>query len=191
VGQSAIHYLQQFPEAEIYSFEPVAATYEKLINATRPFARVHPFPCGMGREPGRTVIHVNPLDTTSSIVHQRPEDRLETIELETIDGFTEKQRVETVDFLKIDTEGFDLEVLAGATSLLRRQKIHFVQVECEPVVATKKFASFSAVAEFLEKFDYQLFGVYEQQPEWDGRNRLLYWNALFICEKLVEAGARL
>jgi FkbM family methyltransferase len=157
VGQSALNYLSQFPQAEIYSFEPVPATFEKLVAATRPFGRVHPYKFGMGREPGQTTIHVNPLNTISSIKLSRPEDHPETIELETIARVAERHGLDTIDFLKVDTEGYDLEVLAGAAPLLQQQKIH----------------------------------VYEQQPEWDGRHSLLYWNALFISEKLIARDARL
>lgn len=35
----------------------------------------------------------------------------------------------SVDFLKIDTEGYDLKVLKGAESLLRKRRIRFVQFE--------------------------------------------------------------
>jgi hypothetical protein len=34
-----------------------------------------------------------------------------------------------VDFLKIDAEGYDLKVLKGAESLLRRRRIRFIQFE--------------------------------------------------------------
>jgi len=63
--------------------------------------------------------------------------------------------------------------------------------ECEPVVRTKTFVDFPTLVEFLGGFGYRLFGVYEQQTEWDGRNTLLYWNALFICEKLIAQDAKL
>lgn len=191
IGQSALRYVHEFPRAEIYSFEPVAATYQELVAATRRFSRVHPYNFGMGREAGDAQINVNPISRISSIVQNRPEDHPETIKLETIADFAESHRLEAIDFLKIDTEGFDLEVLAGAAPLLRQQRIHFVLSECEPVVRTKKFVAFPALADSLAEFDYSLFGVYEQQPEWDGRNMILYWNALFIGSKLIAQDARL
>jgi FkbM family methyltransferase len=191
VGQSALSYLEEFPRAEIFSFEPVAATYQELAAATSRFPRVHPFNLGMGRAAGQMLINVNPISRMSSIKLSRPEDHSETIELETIAGFCKKHHVENIDFLKIDTEGFDLEVLTGAIPLLEQQRVHLIQCECEPVLRTKQFASFSDLAEFLAGFGYRVFGVYEQQPEWDGRNMLLYWNAIFICEKLIGKGSRL
>jgi len=191
VGQSALSYVREFPRAEIFSFEPVAATFQELVTATRQFPRVHPYKLGMGREPGEAIINVNPISRMSSIGLSRPEDHPETITLETIAGFVEKHRLGTIDFLKIDTEGFDLEVLAGAAPLLHQQKVRFVQSECEPVLRTKQFVNFSALADFLADFGYGLFGVYEQQPEWDGRNMLSYWNALFVCKELIAQDARL
>ena len=191
IGQSALNYVRQFPQAEIYSFEPVTATYRELVVATRKFPRIHPYHLGMGREAGKTTINVNPHSAISSIKLCRPEDHPETIELETIARFAKELNLKTIDFLKVDAEGYDLEVLAGAAPLLQEQKIHFVLVECEPVVRTRNFADFPALAEFLGGFGYRLFGVYEQQPEWEGRHYLLYWNALFICEKLIDRGSKL
>jgi hypothetical protein len=81
-------------------------------------------------------------------------------------------------------------VLAGAAPLLQRQQILFVLSECEPLVHTQRFVGFFALAEFLGGFGYRFFGVYEQQPEPEG-NSLLYWSALFICEKLDSTKRRL
>ncbi len=143
----------------------------------------------MGREPGRAAIHVNKNSAISSILPNNPEDHTEPIELESIDHFAQKQNLAKIDFLKVDTEGYDLEVLAGASHLLQRQKIRYVFCECEPVVRTRRYASYSALAEFLGSFGYLPFGVYDQQPDqldWLGKNSLLYWNALFLCEELAN-----
>ena len=196
VGQSAVSFSNKFPQAEIYSFEPVRETYRELAATARHLPRVHTYNVGMGREPGQLAIHVNPNSQLSSVMVRRPEDRHESIAVDTIAGFAETHKVEKIDFLKIDTEGYDLEVLSGAAPLLREQRIHFIFTECEPMPRTKdrtdfRYADFTAITGFLGGFGYQVFGVYEQQLEWDGRNALLFWNALFICEKLIPKGAKL
>lgn len=194
IGQSALSYLREFPQAQIYSFEPVAATYRELAAAAKPFPRIHAYNLGMGRQPGKAVIQVNPVSSTSSIVRKRPEDQPESINIETIAGFADAHHIECIDFLKVDTEGYDIEVLLGAERLLRMQQVHFIMVECEPVARLQTehaFVDFTSLVKFLSGFGYQVFGVYDQQPEWDGRNVLRYWNALFICEKLIPCGSRL
>ncbi len=191
IGQTALAYAREFPSAKIYSFEPVTASFEQLVAATRHVSRIHAYKLGMGSRPGEAVIHVNPTSTKSSIKVSRPEDRSETIAIETVAGFSRANGLESIDLLKIDTEGYDLEVLAGAAPLLEQQRIHFVLSECEPLAGSDQFVSFAALSGFMKNFGYRLFGVYGQQPEWDGRNQLLFWNALFLCEKLVAKGATL
>ena len=190
-GKSALTYLREFPRAEIYSFEPVASTYRQLVASTQAFSRVHAYNLGLGREPGVTTINVNPDSQLSSIGLNRPGSHTESIQIDTLAGFVAKHQMESIDFLKIDTEGFDMEVLAGASPLLQQQRIHLILCECEPVVRTRNFVDLATLAEFLSRFGYEFFGVYEQQPDWGGRNELLFWNGLFVCKKLVAPGANL
>jgi FkbM family methyltransferase len=194
IGQSALTYSREFPKAEIYSFEPVSATYSILAAQTKSLPRVHCFHLGMGPEAGQSVIHVASDSRKSSMLLERPEDHSETVAVETIAGFARKQGLKRIDFLKVDTEGFDLKVLEGAAPLLRRRQVGFIQIECQPMhrpADEHSFVDFHSLVEFLGGFGYQLFGVYEQQPEWDGRNRIMFWNAIFIGEQLVPAGSRL
>jgi hypothetical protein len=138
----------------------------------------------MGNEPGKAIIHVDPQTFGSSIVHPIGEST-ESVSMTTASGFAREHGIDTVDFMKIDTEGFDLDVLAGATDLLREQRIRFVMAECEPLPVTKYFVSFGDLANFFAEYPYKLFGIYRQQPHWDGKKSVLYFNALFICDQLV------
>ena len=47
----------------------------------------------------------------------------------TLDRFCSERRVEQIDVLKIDTQGFEFEVLKGASSMLARQAIKFIYFE--------------------------------------------------------------
>lgn len=183
VGQSALEYAERFRNATIYSFEPVSATYDKLTSATRHVERVRCFHLAMGSEAGEAAINVHPDSLGSSMVHETG-GAAEKISVTTPSGFARENGIEKIDFMKVDTEGFDLQVLAGAVPLMRDQRIRFLMVECEPLAVTGYFVSFNAMAKFVEDYPYKLFGIYRQQPDWDGRKSLLYFNALFICDEL-------
>jgi hypothetical protein len=47
----------------------------------------------------------------------------------TLDSYCNQQRIERIDVLKIDTEGYDLYVLRGSTQMLAKGAIRFVYVE--------------------------------------------------------------
>lgn len=52
-----------------------------------------------------------------------------TVSLTTLDNFSERQKIERIDFLKIDVEGAELAVLRGARRLLAERRIRFIQFE--------------------------------------------------------------
>jgi FkbM family methyltransferase len=187
-GQSSVPYVQQFPNASIYAFEPVAGIFEQLKQATGNSPRVHAFCCGMGREPGASSIHVNAeYSTISSICNARPGDIEQAIKLDSIDHFCGEHQIKLIDFMKIDTEGYELEVLAGAVQMLERQAIRLMMIECDPIGTNKVFVSYQSLLDFLGKYGYQLFGIYGQSRYWDGRRAMEYFNPLFICRTLAES----
>lgn len=191
VGQSALAYAEGFPSAEVYSFEPVSATYHQLCANTRSVPRIRAYQLAMGSATGQSVIHVRDESVKSSLRHQSAESHPETIQVETIADFATLHNLSRIDLLKIDTEGFDLEVLAGAGSALEQGRISLVQTECQILPRSSYFVSLNAVAEYLQRFRYELLGIYEQQPEWGGENILCYCNAVFVSPRLSARGARL
>ncbi len=55
-----------------------------------------------------------------------------TVETTTLDEYMAQAGLERIDFLKIDTEGFDINVLRGAAGALRRGAIGTIQFEFIP-----------------------------------------------------------
>ncbi|MCK3658514.1 hypothetical protein A4G18_07265 [Pasteurellaceae bacterium Pebbles2] len=70
----------------------------------------------------------------------------ENISLITLDEHSEIQKLSSIKLLKIDAEGFDLNVLAGAKNLLAKHKpVIFIEVHFESFMQTKAY---------LETLDY-------------------------------------
>ncbi len=57
--------------------------------------------------------------------------RLTQVDLRTVDDFCDEQRIAHRGFLKIDTEGSDLDALKGAGLCWRTQNVDIVQVRPE------------------------------------------------------------
>lgn len=90
----------------------------------------------------------------------------EKVPIETLDSFCERNGISHIDFLKIDTEGFDLNIMLGAGGMLARHCVDLVQAEVLMNADNKYHVPFSDVRQHLESFGYRLFGIYEQGVEW-------------------------
>jgi len=117
-----------------------------------------------------------------------PEGRhkdVELAEMRTLVSFCQEQGIGEIDFLKIDTEGYDLEVLKGAEQMLDSHQISFIQVEAGMNPSNKKHVSLEKFKEYLEPKEYLLFGIYEQASE-KSNVFLRRCNALFVSQKALE-----
>ena len=95
--------------------------------------------------------------------------------------------IKHIDYLKIDTEGYDLEVIKGASDLLSRNAISFIEVEVSMNPNNTFHVSLEEVKKHLGQNNYFLFGLYEQVLEWKIKAPVLRrCNALFISGALAK-----
>lgn len=183
VGQSAKEFRKHWSNAKIYSFEPVPSTFADLKKETELDKNIFCFSIGLGAKQGTASF----LDEGASDRHRLTESPKGSIEVQTLDKFCKDQGISEISFIKIDTEGGDLEVLKGATDLLRRQCIDAIQVEAGMNQDNKLHVPFSEFQKFLAPYGYFLFGIYDQISEWEQTKPYLRrTNPIFISSKLIE-----
>lgn len=183
VGQSAEQYLRHFPDADIHCFEPSKTTFRQLERNLRGRATLHRM--GFAAAPGVGHITVDGPSEMRSLIHSA-EAATEEVELQTLDGFCESVGIQQIDFLKIDTEGYDLEVLKGAKLLLQEQRIAAIQVEAGMHPRNDRHVPFELLKSHLEEQDYLLFAIYEQAGEWtSGGPHLRRTNPVFISDRAI------
>ena len=184
IGQTAAMFAKEFPQAEIYSFEPVSSTFRDMELNTKHLSKVKRFRLGLGSIRGTREIYLSSMSLINSLVPELnvahgPEHPHESIALNTVDEFCDEQRVDFIDLLKIDTEGFDLEVIKGAERMLAQKKVHFILAEVGFDESNKRFILLEDLRRHLRECGFALGGLYDQAT-WPERPSLLYCNALFV-----------
>lgn len=65
---------------------------------------------------------------------------VEEIELTTLDDFCEANKIQHIDFMKIDVEGYELNILCGGSQLINAASVDFIQFEFGyPSIASRVF----------------------------------------------------
>lgn len=193
-GQSTLSYCQKFPQAKIYSFEPVRETFEVLKTNVAAYPNVSCFNLAFGEDNKQEQILVQGTSGSNSITQAtqlklHDTQSLETVNLMTLDRFLEKDAsIEQIDLLKIDTEGYECQVLKGADATLSNQKILYIFIEVTFRQEDKYHTQFSTISQILANYNFNFVGLYNVYPFWGGGNAVDYCNALF---KRWETGKQL
>ncbi|MCX7792178.1 MAG: FkbM family methyltransferase [Chloroflexaceae bacterium] len=197
VGDSARQYVRGFPEARIYCFEPAPDTYAALCRNVGAEPRVRCVNLALSAAPGTgaMVRQGAPDCFYLAGAGQRRFDRadapLAPVQVETVDRFCAAEGITHISYLKIDTEGADLDVLRGAEAMLESRRIDLVEVEAGMNPANTWHVPLEQFKAFLEARGYLLFGLYEQIHEWPtGEPHLRRANAVFVSLPTIRANRR-
>jgi FkbM family methyltransferase len=190
VGATARGFSEGFPEATIYAFEPVEATFRKLAQKVAMHERVRPFNLALGRRPRSVRMRIKSLSVSNRIAGWRDTFKpCETVKMASGDGFCEERGLSHIGLLKIDAEGHDLEVLYGFERMLKEMRVDLVEAEVGMNPENRRHVPFEAVKRYLEHLGYRLFLIYEQRRETlFGRGAMLRrCNVVFASAKLLDA----
>ncbi len=184
VGQSAHVFAEMVPQASIWCFEPVERAFKELKRNVAYFPNVKPYRLAMSATGGWADMHVAEETSLSSISVNAPGSVVEVVPMVTLDEFCGASGIERIDFLKIDTEGHDIDVLQGAFKMLAG-RVNFVQVETSFYEGNKRFIELDRFVDFLG-FGYEIFGIYDQMAHPTGRPSIAYFNAVFVNSTLLK-----
>jgi len=133
-GQTVDHLRAFFKRPVVHSFEPGPTAFSTLERRMSGDADVHLNNCALGSQPGTVELNEHVASDMSSMLEIGSDGWGEVkarvpVEVRTLDEYCSEHEVERLDLLKSDTQGYDLEVLKGATGLLERRGIHLVLIE--------------------------------------------------------------
>jgi FkbM family methyltransferase len=185
IGQTAKFYNSLLSKPQIYSFEPVLSTFNKLkVNIKE--SNISCFNYALGAKKEKVEIKVTNESLNNSLVSEvnlmRQTNKTEIVDVETVDGVFKEHNLNKIDVLKIDTEGYEMEVLKGARKILSNKKVKYVFCEVGFNNEPDK-GDFCKISEFLRNYNFKLCGFYDTNKWGENFMYIKYVNALF---KLVE-----
>jgi len=137
IGKYSLMMFKELPHAQIYAFEPNRNSFEQLVRNVDNVAIC--FNTGLGSEDKTEKIftYSNNLASSHASAYKEMFHKFHRtgdivgidIQMTTIDSFCKLKYITNIDFLKIDTEGNELNVLKGAEKMLAEGRIKIIQFE--------------------------------------------------------------
>jgi FkbM family methyltransferase len=119
-------------QTRVHAFEPCLGTFSQLAERLGRNSSVILINKACSRRAGTAIMHVLESGAGTNSLADSIDDRRtvsEEVQLTTIDLYCEANNIEIIDLLKIDAEGHDFEVIAGASDMLDRHAVRILQFE--------------------------------------------------------------
>ena len=198
VGANTGQYVQYVRDLgyknQVISFEPVSVSFQELNRKASldPLWQVHQR--ALGSKAGSNAINISANSFSSSLLeilpshlNAAPQSKVidkEMITIETLDHFLEgMSNLSKRIFLKIDTQGYELEVLKGAEKIL--PEIICVQIELSLIPLYKTETMYDELLTFFKEKGFELYtlepGFFDEQT-----GRLLQMDGVFVNKKYLK-----
>lgn len=134
IGVFSIYAAELSETGKVYAFEPYLDNYRrlenhKLINNKN---NLFIYNKGISDREGKQTLYLSPDNNTGGHSlhlknHSNKKTEIQTI---TLSGFCDREKIYKIDFLKIDCEGAEFEILKTDETIL--QKVNKIVMECHP-----------------------------------------------------------
>lgn len=129
-----------YPNAKIFAFEPNNKAFVILNDISQEYSlRAENIGFGASIQginlysykniEGGTELGTCNSEALGELFDIKDDIEVNNIKIVTIDSYCEKNNINQIDFLKIDVEGYELEVLKGAEKMIEQNKIPLIQFE--------------------------------------------------------------
>jgi len=133
-GVFSVFVAAKHPNTTIYAFEPTPETFSNLKENTKYYKNIHAFNDALGETEKRAIFVINPNSSESNRVEENNyitqngflRAMYRTFKLLACDIRVKIKTIDSLnircDFLKMDTEGYEVNILKGATKTIKKWK---------------------------------------------------------------------
>ena len=155
---------------EAHLFEPNPISYKQLeanVLETN-LNKLHTYNHALGAEdqelflsPAKSMSKVFPSD-----MHLDRSQEVKKIQCRSLDDLVDLFTDRHIDLLKIDVEGYELDVLGGAKKIFENQLADVIYIEVGFRRDGTQQTYFGDIDNFFQSYGYRIFKIYEQKNEW-------------------------
>lgn len=185
IGFTAELFSKNFPKTDIYVFEPIADNYKLLSVISSKNPKIKSIHKALGNEVKDSEINIAKRISASSLfelnsnekfpvfAENLKSERKEKIQLSKLD--IEIPINKNILILKIDVQGFEIEVLKGALEVLKRTSIVTLEMNNHNgYIGSPKYFD---IDQFLRNSGFVLFDIL---PSTKSNDQLVEWDCIYI-----------
>jgi FkbM family methyltransferase len=189
-GLTATMFAGNLKNNKVYVFEPIKQNYLKILEKSKRFSNIVPVNKALGNESGKTTINIASRVSSSSIfsLNSNPESEIFSEILKKVSAEeiiisrleSEIPSDEKISILKIDVQGYELEVLKGAGN--RISETAFVILEMNNHEGYKGSPKYFELDAYLRNAGLILIDIF---PSTHDNSKLVEWDAIYGNSKLI------
>ena len=176
MGNTIKLFKNKFPQSKIYGFEPIPECYEIIKKKYKENKDIEIYNLAVGEKKEEKIFNIYKRSGQSSFYKKTEntdwylksekqklkfpiQEREIKVNVISLDDFINEKKIDKIDFLKIDTQGYENFVLQGAKNALTNKIIKAIKLEMNFSNIYKKQNSFYEIEENLYKNNYKLYGI--------------------------------
>ena len=147
-GQSIERFLKIFPNCEIHSFEPINEEFQNIKEKYQANKKIKINNFALGDVSETKILHIAKRTGVSSffkinlntkwlrersrqynVEEKNFQNKTQTTTIKTIDDYVYENKIDRINILKIDTQGYEVKVLAGARKTIESDILDSIETE--------------------------------------------------------------
>jgi len=181
-GQTLKAVLRYAPDAAIHSFEPTDGAFATLQTkyGARANVRLHKLALGSRAETLQLQVRADSELNTLVAADSGAGGPTQTTEVATVDDIVAANNISHLDLLKLDVQGWEMEVVRGAARLIADHNLLFVLAEMTFRSDQREMQQFTELHDHLEAQGFVLSGLYELLRYGPRKEFVLFANVLYL-----------
>jgi len=187
-GTDTLWFSQNFPNGRIFAFEPLGVSYDKTVQRVATCDNVEVYNVALGRTESTEELYVSSNKVSSSLLkptghiqfHPRISfENKSTVKTINLDNFLRGKRVEEVDLMWLDMQGYEHTVLSHSPETLSKTRYLYSEVSLKEMYANSVLYN-----EFKSWLKEKGFEVLHEFLYWEDMGNVLFYNENLDTEQI-------